>query len=436
MRLSEKLAISTSIIMTIAVVILFFNMHTQLTTTTKATEITHYQQELQNIKREVALLLGKAKEILNTIGVVNSYDEGYNERLKDRLEFYLKNNKEIREIEYLGLDGKHISIVSTKRLFEQADVKDHTKDLFFQTVLNKGYYISDIYFSKTYDDMMVDVGTRVVDAKSTKIVGVLYSRVSMSHIQELITDKLIYFDSVVLQSLNTKEFIYKSSNANKFTSDIYMTESNLATVDRDGESYIMVSDFYIDSYFKVKFFVFMKEDALFKQINETMQDNVYLLLIVILFTFLSITLLVTEILKPLRQLVKSIIIKSHRVGGASFENIVVDSDEVKNMGVYFNKYIKLIESERDLIQDLNDNLQKKVDEEVEKSKKKDAILFEQTKNAQMGEMIGNIAHQWRQPLSVISTSASGILLKKELGVLSDEQEREMLESIVDKVNFL
>ncbi len=49
-------------------------------------------------------------------------------------------------------------------------------------------------------------------------------------------------------------------------------------------------------------------------------------------------------------------------------------------------------------------------------------LFEsQSKLASMGEMIGNIAHQWRQPLSVISTMASGIAFKKEYGVLKDDE---------------
>ncbi len=43
------------------------------------------------------------------------------------------------------------------------------------------------------------------------------------------------------------------------------------------------------------------------------------------------------------------------------------------------------------------------------------------KLASMGEMIGNIAHQWRQPLSVISTLASGMSMQKELGILSDEE---------------
>ncbi len=45
------------------------------------------------------------------------------------------------------------------------------------------------------------------------------------------------------------------------------------------------------------------------------------------------------------------------------------------------------------------------------------ILFHQSKMAAMGDMIGNIAHQWRQPLSVISTLVSGIKLKLELNGL-------------------
>ncbi|QKF72928.1 Cache sensor-containing signal transduction histidine kinase [Aliarcobacter faecis] len=49
-----------------------------------------------------------------------------------------------------------------------------------------------------------------------------------------------------------------------------------------------------------------------------------------------------------------------------------------------------------------------------------ALLFQQSKMATMGEMIRNIAHQWRQPLSVITAATSGMLIQKEMGNLTDE----------------
>ncbi len=56
------------------------------------------------------------------------------------------------------------------------------------------------------------------------------------------------------------------------------------------------------------------------------------------------------------------------------------------------------------IEHLNTNLELKIKEEVEKNRKKDALMFKQSKLASMGEMLGNIAHQWRQPLNRINLS--------------------------------
>ena len=61
--------------------------------------------------------------------------------------------------------------------------------------------------------------------------------------------------------------------------------------------------------------------------------------------------------------------------------------------------------------------QKRLEHELNE---KEHIIYQQSKMAAMGEMLENIAHQWRQPLSVISTSASGIKVEKEFGTLSDE----------------
>ena len=63
-------------------------------------------------------------------------------------------------------------------------------------------------------------------------------------------------------------------------------------------------------------------------------------------------------------------------------------------------------------------------------------IAEQTKMASMGEMIGNIAHQWRQPLSVISTASSGLQLEKENDILSDEQFNKYCEAINRNAQYL
>ncbi|WP_320036440.1 transporter substrate-binding domain-containing protein [Halarcobacter sp.] len=65
-------------------------------------------------------------------------------------------------------------------------------------------------------------------------------------------------------------------------------------------------------------------------------------------------------------------------------------------------------------------------------------LFENNlKLASMGEMIGNIAHQWRQPLSVITTSASGLRLKSEYGEnIKDEEIQEFSEKIIEQARYL
>ena len=74
---------------------------------------------------------------------------------------------------------------------------------------------------------------------------------------------------------------------------------------------------------------------------------------------------------------------------------------------------------------------------LEKEKKdKEKILYQQSKLAAMGEMLGNIAHQWRQPLSTISTGATGAKLQKEMNILSDEDFNYTMDSINNSAQYL
>ena len=69
-------------------------------------------------------------------------------------------------------------------------------------------------------------------------------------------------------------------------------------------------------------------------------------------------------------------------------------------------------------------------------KHKEEVMLQQSKMASLGEMIGNIAHQWRQPLSSISTAASGMKLQKEFNQLSDNEFDSTLDNITQTTQFL
>ena len=68
------------------------------------------------------------------------------------------------------------------------------------------------------------------------------------------------------------------------------------------------------------------------------------------------------------------------------------------------------------------------------SKKK--LFEEQAKLASMGEMIGNIAHQWRQPLSVITTIASNVKFREENDLIDNFDISQEMETIMIQANYL
>ncbi|RYA24731.1 hypothetical protein CRU96_00975 [Malaciobacter halophilus] len=92
---------------------------------------------------------------------------------------------------------------------------------------------------------------------------------------------------------------------------------------------------------------------------------------------------------------------------------------------------------------LNKNLEKKVEQEValkikkeNEAKEKERILVHQSKLASMGEMIGSIAHQWRQPLTQLSSVLVLVELKYERGKLTLKELRESIHQSQEQIEFM
>ena len=84
------------------------------------------------------------------------------------------------------------------------------------------------------------------------------------------------------------------------------------------------------------------------------------------------------------------------------------------------RLIREMREARDEIQRFNERLEQRVAEEVARNREKDHILIRQSRLAVMGEMIGNIAHQWRQPLNALGLVLANIKDAQEYGELTPE----------------
>ncbi len=85
---------------------------------------------------------------------------------------------------------------------------------------------------------------------------------------------------------------------------------------------------------------------------------------------------------------------------------------------------------------MNEELQERIRQEVQKSRQKDKQLLLQSRLAQMGEMINMIAHQWRQPLSAISGLTTTLSLKAEMGKMDRIELLESTKKISDITQYL
>ena len=84
------------------------------------------------------------------------------------------------------------------------------------------------------------------------------------------------------------------------------------------------------------------------------------------------------------------------------------------------QYQRKVNEKENQLKELNQNLEKKVKQEVKKNREKEQLLIQKSRFIALGEMISNIAHQWRQPLSELSSILMNIKFKHSINSLTSE----------------
>jgi len=137
--------------------------------------------------------------------------------------------------------------------------------------------------------------------------------------------------------------------------------------------------------------------------------------------------------KRLEESINLIIIISICISLCILFIVMFLSKNIKKTLLYYSKELN---SKNNELKKMNLNLEETITKQVNILRQKDLILNQQSKFVAVGEMFGNIAHQWRQPLSAISTLASGMRVRKEFNLISEEEIDKDLKNIVTTTQVL
>ncbi|MEA3354021.1 MAG: sensor histidine kinase [Campylobacterota bacterium] len=421
MKLPLKVSLSVTLAGAMFMLFLFDNIHQQLSQSQQDYIVQNSIKELEQLENSLNLILNKSVGTITTMAITNKNVKNTILKQKIRFNYYMKDNNELQHLKYISLEGKELLSISRDTMLDKKSKKNHKESILFTKALEQAFYIGDLYFDKKTHKIMIDIAKAVNDISDNKIDGVIIATISVSEIQELISDKLISFDAIALLDKNNNRFLYKSSYAKIFEEkdlvDLNGVQTSFSYKDK---LHLIVTDNYKKNNLNLKFYLITKEETLYKQIQSTIESNLKLFTLILFIFAIVVYIIILNILTPLEKLAIEIKKQSLKYDKNIKDEEIKDFNEVESLHFYFRTFINLIKKDRSKLSEFNKNLQKKIDDEVEKNKLSQELLMQQTKMASMGEMLESIAHQWRQPLSVITTSATGIKVQKDYGLLTDE----------------
>ncbi|MBF0565265.1 MAG: PAS domain S-box protein [Nitrospirae bacterium] len=128
----------------------------------------------------------------------------------------------------------------------------------------------------------------------------------------------------------------------------------------------------------------------------------------------------------------------HKTRAGRIIDVEVSINYIRDSGLFFAFLRDVTDRKKMEIElgQLNRNLQRRVNEEVDKNRWKDQVMFEQSRQISMGELLVSIAHHWRQPLNAISVLAQEIRDANMFHDLTDDYLDSTVKTIMGELQSL
>ena len=113
-----------------------------------------------------------------------------------------------------------------------------------------------------------------------------------------------------------------------------------------------------------------------------------------------------------------------------------DITELKNTQLRLEESLKALNQQRAKLESFNSELEKRVQDEIEKQQKQERLLVHQSRQAAMGEILESIAHQWRQPLNIIGLVSANLETQSLLGVMDQREFQEKIKIMTSNIAYM
>jgi len=263
-------------------------------------------------------------------------------------------------------------------------------------------------------------------------------------------------DYIILIVDKDGNYIYKSDERPYYHDNFFKTEYyNKVVKEYEPLEYV---EFFNEEQDVDNFMVYFKSDdtgwtLVTIEDYDSLDDKVLALLpyVVVLIPIIILIIMILarkftdKIVTPLEILIKKMEKLSNMsdVQKIPLENIeyslfkrIIDSFNIMQDKIYHReqelKYSnELLYKKTKEITAFNENLQERIAKEIENNRKKDQQMLQQSRLAQMGEMMSMIAHQWRQPLAAISSASIALNMKARLNKLDKDAVVDITTKISD-----